>query len=614
MDPTIPAESDAAEVASEHRRVLLRRTRTAAGVAAWLLPLVLLAHATRASRHALPELLVLATGVGVLSTLLWWRLGWKAGLARLERHFHLPFFFLITLGAFTGALLLRLGGGALESDSLPIHLLALFAVAAFFPARLGWAAAAAALQPLAYATVRFGLLGAPFAGRPFADCLLLLESALVATVANGLTTRIFFREAWHRSELESANRRQRELDRAKSDFFANLSHDLRSPLTVVLGPLSAILNDTDTLDPRHRHYLELALGGAARLDSMINDILELARIDSGVGVLNPAPVELRELTGSLVTSIAPYAATLGVKLSFEPPDTPLTAMADTDKLERILMNLISNGCKFSGSGTEVTVSLRDAGENIELSVRDQGPGIAPEELEHIFGRFARSKDEGLSAIGGTGLGLAVVKQFVEMHRGQVGVTSKLGEGAVFTVKLPKAMKGLPAQSAPPSVPITRSRPPPHLLISHLDPHRQAAAPGPAANGPRLLLVEDTPEVRQFLVPELGRSFKLKVAFDGSEALRLAHDTDPELVILDIMLPGMDGFELCRRLRADPQTATVPVIAFSARGDVQTRLDAFAAGADDFLHKPFEARELRARIDSLLRRAAGKSLGGAPAVR
>jgi signal transduction histidine kinase/ActR/RegA family two-component response regulator len=582
------------QLIEEHRRTVLLRTRVAAVIAAVVIPFTILVYFNIFRPDELPVALTISGGaeIGVLLVVL-------ATKSRLFReHYHVPFFLLVgVVCAGTEAILLQLTGGGGTSTFVFPYFLVLFGIATLFPSRFFWCMASCAMSPISYIASELWVSGHLSPGPASATLILLIDYAFIAAIANRVTTRLFFREAENRFALEVANRQLREMDKAKSDFFANISHDLRSPLTVILGPLAALSADQQSLQPRHVHYLQLALGGAAKLDSMINDLLELARIDAGVGKLRVGRVDLKELLGGLLEASTPYAQSLGLRFHYRAPNTPVIVYVDGDKIERVLMNLVSNACKFSPSGTSITVELNDFPERVEVSVTDQGAGIAPADQARIFGRFSRGKDESHRRTRGAGLGLAVVKEFVELHKGQVSVESELNKGSCFTVMLPKGNES--EHSSSDRAHVVRSRAPARLLLPST--LKGMDAPLAPAGAPKILVVEDTDEVRSFLEAELGHEFTLYSAQDGVEALRMIQELDVDLVILDVMLPELDGVEVCRRLRAAPRTGNVPVLMYSARGDVQTRLEAFGAGADDFVHKPFEPRELKARLYAMLRR-------------
>ncbi len=561
----------------EHRRVLLARTNICAWVVAGAIPIAI-GVAGLAFHPGLGALAPsLAAELGVVGLLV----GLRRGAFR-RRH-QLAFFLLAAACVSTEASLL----GPAGLDAGPLRFagyLILFGIAVLFPASSSWAVTAAALVPLGHLASR---LQGPWRGAaPPGELLELVGSAFVAAVANRVATRIFFREAESRLALEAANRRLQELDVAKTSFFANVSHDLRSPLTLILGSLR-LLHGPERLDEARRtKYLDVALRGATRLEGMLNDILDLARIDSGMGRLQPVRVAADAIVAELVESMVPHATSLGLALAFDPPGAPLMADLDVDKFERIVSNLLSNGCKYSREGGAVVARLWTEGDTLALAVRDLGEGIAPEDLPTIFGRFSRGREDDRGRTRGTGLGLAVVREFAELHGGRVEVESVLGEGSVFTVRLPRWQPG-----SDPCAIRGRLTPVPGTL----------AAPG--IPKPRLLLVEDSSEAQLLLGDYLGRSYEVASVASGEEAVARVERESFDVGVFDVMLPGMDGLEACRKIRGDPGGRRFPILVYTARADPQLRQEALGAGADDFLPKPFQPSELSQRLARLLRRAA-----------
>lgn len=582
-DALVHIPSDPGIVGS-HRDTVLARTRVAALIAAVVMPVTIFWYfsALEPEQMRLALLGAALADTGVVLVLLALR------VPLFQRAYHLPFFLLVgVVCSGTEAVLLQLTGGSRASNFLFPYFLILFGIATLFPARLGWAVAAALMCPFTFAVGEGFAWGSLRPGKPTLDFMLLVNSAFIAIIGNRVVTRTFFREVEHRRALELANLRLRELDKAKSDFFANLSHDLRTPLNIIIGPVQSVVRKGTGIDEKSRRYLEMALRGARRLDGMINDLLDLARIEAGVVNVDLAREDLRQLLLGVVETTAPYAASVGQRLELIAPPGPCPLDVDRDKLERVVANLVSNALKFSAPGSAVRLTLQDGGNVVSIGVQDEGPGIAPEEQERIFARFARGSDGAGRRTRGAGIGLSVVREFVELHGGSVHVESVLGKGSTFVVRLPR-----PEGVVPAAVPL------PGETVTY------GAAEEPISDStelPRLLLVEDDDEARLFLTSELSGFAEIIPASDGDAAVALA-DTRPDVILMDVNLPRTDGIEACRRLRRHPMTASVPIIIFSSRGDLETRLSAFEAGADDFLHKPMEPLELRARIDTLRRRA------------
>ncbi len=584
---TVPADPAILET---HQQTVLTRTHVAALVAAVVMPVTIFSHFGPDQRMSFALMATISlVADGAVALLL---LGLHTPL--LRKHYHWGFFLLVgIICSGTESLMLQLTGGGAASDFLYPYFLILFGVATLFPARFGWALAAALMIPLSYLIGELAVQGEIARGAPLNRLVLLVETTLITVAANLITTRTFFSELLHRQAVERANEQLREVDKAKSDFFANLSHDLKTPLNLVIGPIQAVSQRASNLDERSVRYLEMALRSARRLDAMINDLLELARIESGAIKLNRTRVDLGALLGNFVEATGPYAATLGQRVEFIPPAQECLAEVDPDKLERVVGNLISNALKFSPPGAVVRVRLTQTARSVQIDVQDEGPGIPAEEHQRIFQRFARGSDASRGQTRGAGVGLAVVREFAELHQGTVTLESAPGKGSTFTVVLPRS-------ASSPEVASSEGTSPPE--------RRQFSAPPFVRPIPKVLLVEDDDEMRVFLTAELGREVEVVAVSDGEAALRLAAE-HPDLVLMDVGLPGIDGVEAVRLLRRHPATAGVPILVYSARSDLQTRLSAFRAGADDFVPKPVDPLELRARLESLLRRAG--RVGGGP---
>jgi signal transduction histidine kinase len=398
-------------------------------------------------------------------------------------------------------------------------------------------------------------------------------------------------------KLAESLARLEQLSRVKDEFLANVSHELRTPLTLILGPLEDLLVDAD--EPR-RADLTLVQRNAVRLNGMVDDLLDLARLQAGQLHLTVTTFELGDALERVVEQFRPLAGRRGLTLTLVvEPVAPLEG--DPRRLEFVFANLLSNALKFTPAGGAVRVAIAPDGGNaggIAVSVADTGPGIPPELQEHIFGRFNRYDIPGAAGAAGSGIGLALVKELVELHHGSVAVASEPGQGACFTVRLPRAQPagarvardvpvpsrrwGLEALSAPLEQPLPPPSPPAPL----------------EASAPRVLVVEDRADMRAFIAGVLGRRYAVVAVAGADEALAEVAQRRCDAVVSDVMMPGRSGYELCRALKE--AAPTTPVLLLTARKASEWALHGFAAGADDYLAKPFHPDELLARVDVQLR--------------
>ena len=519
-------------------------------------------------------------------------------------------------------------------------------------------------------------------GLVFNNFYFLVSTAIIAVSANVARYNLARREYEARTalarasaELESSLERIRELDRLKSQFFANISHELRTPLTLITAPLQDLLHRETgggTFGTAARATLEIILRNALRLHRLIDGLLDLARLEAGRLRLKVAPLDLCALLRSVVAAFQPAADTMGIALRLQ-IDLPgsaeaqaLVVLGDSDKLEVVLTNLLGNAVKFTERGGHVAVRLqRGAGAEVHLSVSDDGPGIPLRDQPHIFERFRRVESPGRKQ-GGAGIGLALVKELVELHGGTVTVQSEPGRGAEFLVRLrTDRLAALQEAHAPSddrasgempsaaSVPMPRlsldeimpqgpallhvnesldsqrhqalmsgettvTAPPPEVPLNSEPSGKRAQSGAHALRGEaqsgnagevsgisgigdelrhraRVLVAEDNADLRRFLYDLLSEHYQVEVVADGRAALEAAQRHPPSLLLTDVMMPHLSGIELCHQLKSDPRTSSVPVILLTARGGVEETLEGFAHGADDYLVKPFNPRELQMRV-------------------
>jgi signal transduction histidine kinase len=430
-----------------------------------------------------------------------------------------------------------------------------------------------------------------------------LSYQTIADLRDNLEVRVRERTAEleeARAQLVDTVERLKRSDRARTEFFTNVSHELRTPLTLIVAPLDTLAQQLRDAKPEVRAELQLVRANAQALLKLINEILDFARLDAERLPMSTSEVALDDVIDDVVVSLRPLAERKQVRLTWARPEGPVRAVVDPDLVRRAAANLIGNGIKYVEDGKRVDVSLRAEQGDAVLVVADDGPGIPREYHARVFERFQRVPDAHGRLIEGSGIGLAMVREIVSLHHGAVSLQSEPGAGAAFTVRLPRhaltphSGRGVPSPKL--------ATPLPDEIGGGLEPPAWVA-PEPEQPGrhrPRLLLVEDNPEMRRFLSRLLASDFRVITASDGEEGLQLARELLPDGVLSDVMMARLDGLELCRQLKADRLTRHLPVILVSARHGADATLEGFAAGADDYIVKPFSAPELLARVNAQLR--------------
>jgi signal transduction histidine kinase len=414
-----------------------------------------------------------------------------------------------------------------------------------------------------------------------------------------------------------------EIDRAKTAFFSNVSHEFRTPLTLMLGPVEDGLADPEhPLPPVQRERQELVHRNCLRLLKLVNTLLDFSRIEAGRVQASYVPTDLARLTADLASTFRSAIEKAGVRLRVECAPLPEAVWVDREMWEKVVLNLLSNAFKFTFEG-EISVALRARGERVELAVRDTGTGIAQEELPRIFERFHRVKGAQGRSYEGSGIGLALVQELVRLHGGEVRVQSALGDGTTFTVSLPFGNAHLPRErlEAAASLASTSTGAAAYVQeasgwLGHVpEPESLPAAPHPqpvmsrgSSMAPRghILVADDNADMREYVRRLLEGPYTVEAVENGTRALEAARARPPDLVLSDVMMPGLDGFGLLRALKGEERTAAVPVILLSARAGEEAKVEGFEAGADDYLVKPFGARELVARVEGAVKAGRAKA--------
>ncbi|WP_441267800.1 response regulator [Bradyrhizobium sp. 215_C5_N1_1] len=458
-----------------------------------------------------------------------------------------------------------------------------------------------------------------FACMPVRDA----SGRVVVVVPTGMDVTERVRAEQNQRELEAERRRAEalaEIDRGKTRFFSNISHEFRTPLTLMLGSLEEMNRESGgaTIPAAYFDQMDLVHRNGLRLLKLVNTLLDFSRIEAERVQAVYEATDLAEMTAHLASEFRSAIEKAGLTLVVDCPPLSDTAFVDREMWEKIVLNLLSNAFKFTFEGT-IEVSLRQADEQFELVVADTGTGISTAELPRLFERFHRVEGARGRTYEGSGIGLALVQELARLHGGEVTAESELGKGSTFRVTIPNGTAHLPQRqiggvrtqastglSARPFVeealrwlPDTSAVP--DEIIEVALPVEQAAAP--QAQRPLVLLADDNADMREYLTRILGEHYRVHAVPDGEAALEAISRKLPDLLLSDVMMPRIGGMELLMRLRADPRTRSLPVILLSARAGEQTKVEALGAGADDYIVKPFTARELLARVDAHLKIAS-----------
>jgi signal transduction histidine kinase len=408
-----------------------------------------------------------------------------------------------------------------------------------------------------------------------------------------------------------------EVDRAKTAFFSNVSHEFRTPLTLMLGPLQDLLARSQThLSPTAKEQLDLVSRNGARLLRLVNTLLDFSRIEAGRVQAVYQATDLARFTSELASVFRSATDRAGLRLIVDCHDLNEPVYVDRDMWEKIVLNLISNAFKFTFDG-EIAVSVERVGDTAELRVRDTGVGIPPDAIPTLFDRFNRVPNTRSRTHEGSGIGLALVHELVKLHGGSTRIESTLGQGSTFIVNVPFGQNHLAsgqmggsrslsstAVGAKPFVEealrwLPDSTDEDTEVLSLHDEMLPVPCPPVAGDRPRVLIADDNADMRQYLARLMSEHYEVEAVPDGQAALEAAQRHTPHLIVSDVMMPVLDGFELLKALRADEDTRSIPVILLSARAGEESRVEGLQAGADDYLIKPFSARELLARVSARL---------------
>jgi Osmosensitive K+ channel histidine kinase len=437
---------------------------------------------------------------------------------------------------------------------------------------------------------------------------------ITTLVCSGMTiflSRVRFEDFRLRHRLDVQNRELQDLDRLKTQFFSNVSHELRTPLTLILGPVETILTNAAALDAKTHEGLLLVHRNTLRLLKLINDLLDLTRLDLGGEVLRKKQVQLGGYLKGMVDSVRHIGLAKRLRFRVEEGDPAATAVFDPARMEKVLVNLLTNAIKYTPAGGTITVRWSADAEGAAIEVADTGVGIPKEDLSKIFDRFHQVRSNTANQTQGVGIGLALAKELVEQHGGTIDVESTEGNGSTFRIRLPVAEEDADASDEalpePATIDLPEGEEPFEKAFRSADRSWRSQTDGTQEDLPVVgqgkevvLVADDEPDMRRYVVSLLSENHRVVQTQDGGNVATLVAEHRPDLVLLDWMMPRKDGLTVCRELRANPAFADVKIMLLTARVDEKSKIDALEAGADDFLTKPFSSVEVKTRVANLLR--------------
>jgi signal transduction histidine kinase/DNA-binding response OmpR family regulator/ligand-binding sensor domain-containing protein len=419
------------------------------------------------------------------------------------------------------------------------------------------------------------------------------------------------------AQLEEQSEKLKEMDKVKSRFFANISHEFRTPLTLIMGPLEQIISKTE--DYEQEKQLNLMLRNSQRLLSLINQLLELSKFDSGQMKLQSSKQNIISFLKGIVASFESVTTKNELDLTFYAEEENITLYFDAEKLEEVLFNLLSNAVKFTPAGGRITITAVRTGTqeesfpsgSLDILVWDTGPGIDRDQLVHIFDRFYQSASTYEHHQKGSGIGLAIAKEIVDLHHGKINVHNREGKGTEFIIQLPLGDAHLKPEEIvePLEMPFQHKNPKEIPSLYMIEKERSVLAEIEAESTDSneilatkkniILMVEDSADVRYYIRGSLEPLYEVVDAKDGREGMKKAQQIIPDLIVSDIMMPSVDGYELCRQLKNDIRTSHIPIILLTAKASEENIIRGLETGADDYITKPFNTKILLARIKNMI---------------
>ena len=433
----------------------------------------------------------------------------------------------------------------------------------------------------------------------------MLAVGLVYSLFKLKMRRVKLKHEYEMSRFEA--KKLHEVDEMKSRFFANISHEFRTPLTLILGPVKEFIQGEK--DSKKKKELSIIYRNAERLNNLVNQLLDLSKLEAGKMKLETYAENIIPLLKGLVLSFASLAERKKIQLNFNSGFSELTVYLDRDKIEKIINNLLSNAFKFTMEGGTIGVTVNKTAKAAEIIISDNGIGIPEDRLQNIFNRFYQVDGSHTREQEGTGIGLALTKELVNLHKGEIEVKSKEGKGTTFIIKLPLGKAHLKSEEilagkkekveaiSPFSGIIPEEETPKERMDIEL--YMETDVSAGKAGKPLLLIVEDNTDVRNYIKGYLENEYRILEAKDGKEGLEKAVEHIPDLIVSDVMMPRLDGFQLCEKIKTDERTSHIPLILLTAKASGRDKIEGLETGADDYIMKPFDAKELVVRVKNLI---------------
>lgn len=402
-----------------------------------------------------------------------------------------------------------------------------------------------------------------------------------------------------RDELTVTNESLKQAQAIQSNFFTNISHEFRTPLTLILGPAKQLLSKFD--DENVKQELDLIHRSAKKLNRLVDELLDISKIESGEMKLKACPVNLVTAVKEMTLSFSSLAERKNITFRISSDEDEIIAYVDKEKFDKILTNVLSNAFKFTPEGGNIEVHVRKHKEQAEIEISDTGMGIPQHQIDKIFDRFYQVDGSHTRTHGGTGIGLSLTKELIELHKGKIEVESEEGKGSTFKIYFQLGKEHLkPEEICEEQYEYEKVEERTSEEIENIPDKKRTLVTEISESGrPTMLIVEDNSDVRKYITVILENQYEIYEAKDGEEGLEQSFKLIPDLIISDIMMPKMDGFQMCKRLKSDERTSHIPIIMLTAKATMQDKVSGLELGADDYIMKPFEAEELKARISNLL---------------